>query len=154
MCPASTLLTDILSIACNTMPVASLLGACTVTALTEVDKITIPNSKIRSDTCVGAAWASRIQDALTKHQLKNKFYGTATFAEIKAAIDKGQYPIPTTTVPLFDTATAGHLIILSTQLTSAGHLILVRGYTDSPQQLIVNDPWGDGKCRSMLSFRN
>lgn len=84
----------------------------------------------------GAAWASRIQDALTKHQLKNKFYGTATFAEIKAAIDQG------------------HLVILSTQLTSAGHLILVRGYTDSPQQVIVNDPWGDADKPGYGHYKN
>lgn len=127
------------------MLVVSLPGVCMATALTEVRLTSrIP---VGSDLSAGAAWASRIQDALTKHQLKNKFYGTATFAEIKAAIDQGQ----TINDPVdyhFWRLLTGHLVILSTQLTSAGHLILVRGYTDSPQQVIVNDPWGDG----MYSF--
>lgn len=70
------------------MLVVSLPGVCMATALTEVRLTSrIP---VGSDLFAGAAWASRIQDALTKHQLKNKFYGTATFAEIKAAIDQGQ----------------------------------------------------------------
>lgn len=69
------------------MPAESLLGACTATAPTEVSQSKFRNG---SDCSVGAAWASRIQDALTKHQLKNNFYGTATFAVIKAAVDQGQ----------------------------------------------------------------
>jgi len=51
----------------------------------------LQNFTTDSDCSVGAAWAWRIQDALTKHQLKNKFYSTATFAEIKAAIDQGTH---------------------------------------------------------------
>ena len=36
----------------------------------------------------------------------------------------------------------GHLVILSTDLTGAGHIILVKGYTNNGQ-IIVNDPYGN-----------
>jgi hypothetical protein len=37
----------------------------------------------------------------------------------------------------------GHMVVLSTRLTPAGHIILV--YDTAPNSiLIVNDPWGNG----------
>jgi hypothetical protein len=37
----------------------------------------------------------------------------------------------------------GHMVVLSTRLTPAGHIILV--YDTVPDSiLIVNDPWGNG----------
>ena len=76
-------------------------------------------------TCTdgGGAWARRIQEYVQDHGLVADFYPTATYPLIKSAIDKGQ------------------LVILSTQLTSAGHIILVRGYDNG--KIIVNDPWGN-----------
>ena len=76
----------------------------------------------------GAAWAWRIQDYLSRHGgLANEFRGSLTnnsLNEIKQALDNG------------------YLVILGTRLTSAGHIILVRGYT-SDNRLIVNDPYGN-----------
>jgi hypothetical protein len=76
-------------------------------------------------TCTdgGGAWAWRIQDYAKHHGLVADFYPTATFSLVEKAINANQ------------------LVILSTQLTSAGHLILVRGYDSG--KIIVNDPWGN-----------
>lgn len=71
----------------------------------------------------GIAWAWRIQEFFKFHNLKNKFYATATQKAVKQALDKG------------------HLIILSTQLTSSGHVILIRGYNGNTY--IANDPYGN-----------
>jgi len=75
------------------------------------------------------AWAWRIQDSLNKLGLGNTYDSAATFEEIKAALGRG------------------HLVILSTYLTSAGHVVLVRGYT-SDGKLIVNDPYGNRSAGS------
>jgi hypothetical protein len=77
-------------------------------------------------TCTdgGGAWAWRIQDYAKNHGLAADFFDTATFPLVKNAIDQG------------------HLVVLSTQLSSAGHLILVRGY-NAQGSIIVNDPWGN-----------
>ncbi len=72
----------------------------------------------------GAGWAWRMQDYAKKHDLSSDFFGSSTFADLKAELD------------------AGKAVVLSTQLTSAGHLITVKGYT-SDGKLIVNDPYGD-----------
>ena len=72
------------------------------------------------------AWAWRIQNSLTKQGLNNIF-GWARYDRVKAALDRG------------------HLVILSTQLTGAGHIVLVRGYT-SDGHLIVNDPYGNKRA--------
>jgi len=76
-------------------------------------------------TCTdgGGAWAWRIQDYVKHHGMNADFYPSATYPLIKNAIDKG------------------HLVVLSTQLTTAGHIILARGYDNG--KIIVNDPWGD-----------
>jgi len=76
-------------------------------------------------TCTeeGGAWAWRMQLYCEKHGLQTKFYDTATFSLISQALDKK------------------HLIILSTQLSSVGHIILIRGYEGN--ELVVNDPYGD-----------
>lgn len=78
-------------------------------------------------TCTegGLAWAWRIQEFFKYHNLKSKFYSTATPQIVKSAIDQG------------------HLVILSTQLTSSGHIILIRGYENDGAQFIANDPYGN-----------
>jgi len=78
-------------------------------------------------TCTdgGEAWAWRMQEYVESHQLHAKFYSSASFDVIDAAVKRG------------------HMIILSTRLTPAGHIILV--YDTSPNStLTVNDPWGNG----------
>jgi len=76
-------------------------------------------------TCTedGGAWAWRMQLYCEKHGLKTQFYDTASFSAIQTALNKK------------------HLIILSTQLSSVGHIILIRGFDGN--YLIVNDPYGD-----------
>jgi len=80
-------------------------------------------------TCTenGAAWAWRIQDFVKRNGLESKFYDAATFDILQNAIDQN------------------HLVVLSTQLTTSGHLVLVRGYdtVNGKMDLIVNDPWGN-----------
>ena len=88
-------------------------------------------------TCIegGMAWAWRIQEFFKFHKLQNKFYSAATPAIVKSAIDKG------------------HLVILSTQLTRSGHIVLIRGYENGGAKYIANDPYGNanvaGYGRSM-----
>jgi hypothetical protein len=80
----------------------------------------------------GAAWAWRMQDYAKKHDLKSDFSGSVSFTKVKSAI------------------AAGKVVVLSTQLTSAGHLITVKG-TSSTTKLVVNDPYGD---RNLPSYPN
>ncbi|WP_161569237.1 C39 family peptidase [Candidatus Oscillochloris fontis] len=72
----------------------------------------------------GMAWAWRIQGYVERHGLQHEFDSTPTFDEIKSKLDQG------------------YLVVLSTDLTSAGHIILVRGYTND-NKIIVNDPYGN-----------
>ncbi len=72
----------------------------------------------------GGGWAWRMQDYAKKHQLSSDFASSSSFSAVKNAID------------------AGKVVVLSTQLTSAGHIITVKGYT-SDGKLIVNDPYGN-----------
>lgn len=72
----------------------------------------------------GGGWAWRMQDYAKKHQLSSDFASSSSFSAIKNAID------------------AGKVVVLSTQLTSAGHIITVKGYT-ADGKLIVNDPYGN-----------
>ncbi len=81
----------------------------------------------------GAAWAWRMQDYAKRHNLSSDFDGSATFAEVQAALD------------------AGKVVPLSTQLTSAGHIITVKGYT-ADGRLITNDPYGD-KNQGYMNYR-
>lgn len=78
-------------------------------------------------TCTdgGVAWAWRVQDFFKYHNLKTKFHDVATPQAVMHALDQG------------------HLIVLSTRLTSSGHLVLVRGYENNGQKFIVNDPAGN-----------
>ncbi|KAL9658695.1 hypothetical protein ABK040_005851 [Willaertia magna] len=87
----------------------------------------------------GAAWAYLVQDFATNNGLKQAFYSKATFDIISKAIDQG------------------HLIVLSTQLTGAGHLILVRGYgydSNGKPFLYVNDPYGNKQAGNYGTLRN
>lgn len=72
----------------------------------------------------GDAWASRLADYAQKHDLGTRLGTQASLSQVKADLD------------------AGRLVILSTKLTSAGHLVVARGYT-TDNTLIVNDPYGD-----------
>jgi hypothetical protein len=72
----------------------------------------------------GGGWAWRMQDYAKKHQLSSDFSSSSSFTAVKNAID------------------AGKVVVLSTQLTSAGHIITVKGYT-ADGKLIVNDPYGN-----------
>lgn len=72
----------------------------------------------------GMAWAYRMQDYAEAHGLETEFDDAASFAELEAA------------------TSAGKVVALSTNLTSAGHIIAVKGTTPDGH-LIVNDPYGD-----------
>ena len=72
----------------------------------------------------GGAWAWRMQDYAKRHDLNSDFDGSATFAKMQDSIDSGK------------------AVALSTQLTSAGHLVTIKGYT-SDGKLVVNDPYGN-----------
>jgi hypothetical protein len=72
----------------------------------------------------GGAWAWRMQDYASLHDLSSDFIVPASFDAVAAAIDAGQ------------------AVALSTDLTSAGHIIAIKGYT-SDGYLIANDPYGD-----------
>jgi MYXO-CTERM domain-containing protein len=72
----------------------------------------------------GMGWAWRMQDYAAKHKLETSFDATATFTKLKSATD------------------AGRPVALSTNLTSAGHIVTVKG-TTSDGKLIVNDPYGN-----------
>jgi len=80
----------------------------------------------------GAAWAWRMQDYAKRHQLLSDFDGSSTFGEVQSALDQGR------------------VVVLSTGLTSAGHIITVKGYT-SDGRLITNDPYGD-KNRGYMNY--
>lgn len=78
-------------------------------------------------TCTddGMGWAWRIQEYLKHHKLGSKFYDSSSPQLIVNCIN------------------AGHLVILSNQLTRSGHLILVKGYENGGQTIIANDPYGN-----------
>jgi hypothetical protein len=75
----------------------------------------------------GRAFGRLIQDYLKGNGLQSKMYSHATFDLMQNAIKKG------------------HLVVLSTQLTPHGHLVLIRGFdtTNGKSDLLVNDPWGN-----------
>lgn len=84
----------------------------------------------------GMAWAWRIQEFFKQHNLKNQFYDVATPTIVKNAIDKG------------------HLVVLSTQLTSSGHIILIRGYENGGAVYIANDPYGNANLPNYGGLMN
>lgn len=76
----------------------------------------------------GLAWAWRLQEVLKYNGLNNKFYDSSSVATIAEALQKGR------------------LVILSTRLTSGGHLVLIKGYEIDAKgnvRFIANDPYGD-----------
>ena len=78
-------------------------------------------------TIEGGAWAYLIQEYVQQHGLQHAFQGypnPPTFNDVKAQLDQG------------------YLVVLSTNLTTKGHIILVRGYTNDGK-IIVNDPYGN-----------
>lgn len=91
--------------------------------------------RLQNGSYVEGAWAYRIQQAIEVYGISTTFDGSPTLAKVKAALDRG------------------HLVVLSTGLTNAGHLILVRGYT-TDNKLIVNDPYGNKAAGSYGSRRN
>lgn len=77
-------------------------------------------------TCTdgGAGWAWRMQRYAEGHGLKTKFFDRATFALIQSEINRGA------------------LVALSTDVTPAGHIFVVKGHRGS-NDLLVNDPFGN-----------
>ena len=72
-----------------------------------------------------AAAYSRIRNAIHNHGLGTSQDWSPTFNEVKAAIDRG------------------HLVIMGgTRLTSAGHIVVVKGYTNDGR-VVVHDPFGN-----------
>ena len=77
----------------------------------------------------GAAWAWRMQDYAKKHgssskPIKSDFYSGKGIADVQKYLNMGR------------------VVVLSTKLTSAGHIVTVKGITSSGK-LLVNDPYGD-----------
>ncbi len=77
----------------------------------------------------GAAWAYRMQDYAKKHgssskPIKSDFYYGKGISDVKKYINMGR------------------VVVLSTKLTSAGHIVTVKGITSSGK-LLTNDPYGD-----------
>jgi len=73
----------------------------------------------------GGAWGALCDDFVHRHQLKSNFVdANATWPMVQAALDRG------------------NPVVLDTRLTSAGHIILARGY-DTEGNIIFNDPYGD-----------
>jgi len=83
----------------------------------------------------GVASPSKIQDFILQNGLDSTYYNEITLDQITAAVLQN------------------HPVILSTQLISTGHQILVRGVT-CDNKIIVNDPWGDATQPDYGSDRN
>lgn len=75
----------------------------------------------------GGAWAWRIADFAVKNGLSSRFVDNASYANIKAAIK------------------AGKIVVLSTKMSSVGHIINVHGFDDNGETLLVNDPYGNAR---------
>ena len=78
--------------------------------------------------------ADRAVQYLWKHGLFATFANAATEADVRAEID------------------AGHPVFLSTQFSTGGHIMVIRGY--NPTQLIAADPWvrPDGLNRDQYAY--
>lgn len=102
---------------------------------------TFPSGAWGATTIENASWMYKIANYLIDHGLpKNKVeqvwpYPTSNFDVVKNNLDKG------------------YLIIMATRLTGAGHIVLVRGYTND-NRLIVNDPWGNKNSTGYGRSRN
>lgn len=71
------------------------------------------------------AWAYKCRDYIRKHDLNSDYDLSVSWSDITAQIDQG-YPV-----------------VLSTAITSAGHLMCVRGYVSGQHTIVVNDPAGN-----------
>lgn len=65
-----------------------------------------------------------MQDYARKHDLSSEFVDPTSFTLIKTAIDQGK------------------VVVIATKLTTAGHMVTVKGYT-ADGKLVINDPYGD-----------
>lgn len=71
------------------------------------------------------AWAYKCRDYIRKHDLESDYDLSVTWDDVVSQINSG-YPV-----------------VLSTAITSAGHLMCVRGHVDGQHTIIVNDPAGN-----------
>ncbi len=71
------------------------------------------------------AWAYKCRDYIRKHDLESDYDLSVTWDDVVSQINSG-YPV-----------------VLSTKITTAGHLMCVRGYVDGQHTIIVNDPAGN-----------
>jgi len=86
-------------------------------------------------TIDGAAWAYRIQQYIEFHgSLKTRFFSQATPQILQAALS------------------AGHPVVLSTNLSPVGHLIFAIGMDGT--NVIANDPWGNANMANWGSLPN
>ncbi|TET19975.1 MAG: hypothetical protein E3J78_05060, partial [Candidatus Cloacimonadota bacterium] len=73
----------------------------------------------------GAAVWANMEQYIVWHGVSSYMDVTPTWSEFLPEIDNG-YPV-----------------VVSTQLTAAGHIILAKGYVENQHTLISNDPYGD-----------
>ncbi len=71
------------------------------------------------------AWAYKCRDYIRLHDLESDYDLSVTWDDVASQINSG-YPV-----------------VLSTSITSAGHLMCVRGYVDGQHTIVVNDPAGN-----------
>ncbi len=86
----------------------------------------------------GAAWAYRMQDYAKKHgtsskPVKSDFYWGKGLSDVKKYLKMGR------------------VVVLSTKLTSAGHIVTIKGI-DSAGKLVANDPYGD-KNKGYMNYK-
>lgn len=80
------------------------------------------------------AWAYKCRDYIRKHGLDSEYDLSVTWSDVASQVDDG-YPV-----------------VLSTAITSAGHLMCVRGYVDGQHTIVVNDPAGNRNNGSYWNY--
>lgn len=71
------------------------------------------------------AWAYKCRDYIRLHDLESNYDLSVTWDDVVSQINSG-YPV-----------------VLSTKITTAGHLMCVRGHVDEQHTIVVNDPAGN-----------